>query len=76
MQKVEWLLSAERIKAVLAVVYGVGIPLLFWANTQSSLALYLLLAVVVPMTLLFGCGTYTTEKTSEPSLGIQIKSRP
>ena len=52
MKRVEWLPSAERIKALLAVVYGVGIPLLFWANTQSSLALYLLLAVVVPMTLL------------------------
>ena len=52
MKKVEWLLSAERIKALLAVVYGVGIPLLFWANTQSSLALYLLLAVVIPMTVL------------------------
>ena len=52
MKRVEWLPSAERIKALLALVYGVGIPLLFWANTQSSLELYLLLAVVVPMTVL------------------------
>ena len=58
MKNVEWrtkvarLPAAARIKALLALVYGVGIPLLFWTYTRSSLAQYLLLAVVVPMTLL------------------------
>ena len=58
MKKVEWrtkaarLPAAVRIKALLALVYGVGIPLLFWTYTRSSLAQYLLLAVVLPMTLL------------------------
>ena len=52
MKRIEWLAPAVRIKTLLALVYGVGIPLLFWANTQSSLELYLLLAVVVPMTVL------------------------
>ena len=52
MKKAEWPPSPVRIKALLATVYGVGIPLLFWSNTQSSLALYLLLAVAIPMTVL------------------------
>lgn len=57
MTKVEWrklagLPAPAQIKAVLAVVYGAGIPLLFWANTRSSLALHLLLAVVLPLTAL------------------------
>ena len=52
MKRVEWLAPAARIKAPLALAYGIAIPLLFWANTQSSLALYLLLAVVVPLSVL------------------------
>lgn len=51
-QKLAWLPPAARIKTLLALLYGIGIPLLFWANTRSSLALYLLLAVVAPMTVL------------------------
>ena len=41
-----------HLKALLALVYGIGIPLLFWSYTKSSLALGLLLAVIVPLSLL------------------------
>ena len=52
MKRVEWLPAAVHVKALLALIYGVGIPLLFWVNTRSSLALYLLLALVLPLSLL------------------------
>ena len=41
-----------HIKALLALLYGIGIPLLFWSYTKSSLALPLLLTVIVPLSLL------------------------
>ena len=41
-----------HLKALLALVYGIGIPLLFWRYTQSSLALPLLLTVIVPLSAL------------------------
>ena len=40
------------LKTLLALAYGVAIPLLFWSYTKSSLALYLLLAVIVPLAVL------------------------
>ena len=41
-----------HLKALLALLYGIGIPLLFWSYTKSSLALPLLLTVIVPLSLL------------------------
>ena len=41
-----------HLKALLALVYGIGIPLLFWSSTKSSLALPLLLTVIVPLSAL------------------------
>ena len=52
MKKIEWLRETAHIKALLALIYSVGIPWLFWANTQSSLALYLLLSLTVVMSVL------------------------
>ena len=52
MKRPEWLPSDRYLKALLALGYGVGIPLLFWSYTQSSLALYLLLALIVPLSAL------------------------
>ena len=52
MTRPEWLPSDRYLKALLALAYGVGIPLLFWSYTQSSLALYLLLALIVPLSVL------------------------
>ena len=45
----EW---AMRLKPLLAVLYGVGISLLFWVYTRSSLALYLLLPLSLTLALL------------------------
>ena len=41
-----------HLKALLALLYGIGIPLLFWSYTKSSLALPLLLTVIVPLSVL------------------------
>ena len=52
MKRADLLRYDAHLKALLALAYGVGIPLLFWSYTKSSLALYLLLAVIVPLALL------------------------
>ena len=52
MKRVELHRYDAHLKALLALVYGIGIPLLFWSYTKSSLALGLLLAVIVPLSLL------------------------
>ena len=52
MKRVDLRRYDAHLKALLALIYGIGIPLLFWNYTKSSLALYLLLAVIVPLAVL------------------------
>ena len=49
MKRVELQRYDAHLKALLALVYGIGIPVLFWSYTKSSLALPLLLTVIVPL---------------------------
>ena len=52
MKRADLLRYEGHLKALLALAYGIGIPLLFWSYTQSSLALSLLLAVIIPLAVL------------------------
>ena len=52
MKRVELQRYDAHLKALLALVYGIGIPVLFWSYTKSSLALPLLLTVIVPLAVL------------------------
>ena len=52
MKRADLLRYEGHLQALLALAYGIGIPLLFWSYTQSSLALSLLLAVIIPLAVL------------------------